>query len=854
MKNIIKKILRSKKIVLGIVIIGIVFLLWANDSYAMAQSSSYTEALKTSGSLVSNSIGVAVALILSTIALIVTTVLGLITTLLIQILVNVANFNNIINVETVKIGWVAVRDLCNMFFILILLVIAFATILRVESYSLKKTLPKLLIMAVLINFSKTIFGLIIDFSQVIMLTFTNAFANGHGWFINMFKVQDLLSTGGALKSQITSENPLTAWSTSVAIIAGVIASIITLVVIAVMLAILVFRVAMLWVYTILSPLVFLAFAFPPLQKYVGKIWEDFVKQVMIGPILAFFIWLALTTAETSSGEIHNGKEGLCAGVNTFFCDTNFQRYLITIALLIGGLMVAQQIGGAAGSIAGKGMTLAKGAMKLGYKAPLVGADWAQRKLSRSKTAQKWGLGGIDLSPVRTFKRIKEGLERGKAKDLRDMQAKAGVSMGKGGIRGIMAATGSDDFTKEVLRGPFGLSGLYRTFKAGWGKSEEDLRKESGREEAKAKLAQAFMGGDIKEKGEAFKNLKDLYDKDNQVEPNKYLASLPGKKDIKKEAEDRINNAEELKQRATKKIVFSPESDKAFLSAVQEAKSSILTTDEDVIARGFMAAIQRGDKELAAGHYLRSSEVGGLNTLLTHMGYSWIDAGFTAEQEKNLLSTKGKSQDQIGRDKDYYERRQGVNDMFRNLMIDKLGMDDQKAFTVQGEGAAINFQNGHLYGAKTTGFRDGKIVQKSADDQTKAIITDARKGDIETFVRRQQKSGYGGQDTKGKWTTSRVGQEMMIRGWKKIGDEIGRNRWNQSAAEEVGREEEIKVLKDILLKIGGKDELKNIFGTAKIADEHVDILDYLDKVGEYSKQSGDEIGKHIIDKIKQSAVR
>jgi len=72
-------------------------------------------------------------------------------------------------------GWAIVRDLCNMFFIVILLVIAFATILRVEGYDIKKMVPKLIIMAILINFSKTICGLIIDAADLIMNAFVSAF-------------------------------------------------------------------------------------------------------------------------------------------------------------------------------------------------------------------------------------------------------------------------------------------------------------------------------------------------------------------------------------------------------------------------------------------------------------------------------------------------------------------------------------------------------------------------------------------------------------------------------------------------------------------------------------------------------
>ena len=79
--------------------------------------------------------------------------------LLFYLLRDVFMYNDFINAAPVVAGWVIVRDICNMFFILILLVIAFATILRVEGYDIKKMIPKLIIMAVLINFSKTICGL-----------------------------------------------------------------------------------------------------------------------------------------------------------------------------------------------------------------------------------------------------------------------------------------------------------------------------------------------------------------------------------------------------------------------------------------------------------------------------------------------------------------------------------------------------------------------------------------------------------------------------------------------------------------------------------------------------------------------
>ncbi len=336
------------------------------------------------GTIAGGTLGAAVASLIGVITSIISYIVGNILVLLVGILANVAKFNDIITVDAVRVGWVIVRDLVNMFFVLILLVIAFATILRIESYNAKKTLPKLLIMAVLINFSKTIFGVIIDFSQVIMLTFVSGFGGvAAANLINLFNVQNYQSIGVLGVAESEDINNL---SVAGAFIAGMLAMIITTIVVLVMLGVLIMRVVMLWIYTILSPLVFLGFAFPPLQKYVGKIWEDFIKQVMVGPILAFFIWLALLTASSSSEALGGFGSGTgldgqtCAGINAFFCENQLQTYIITIGLLIGGLMVTQQIGGAAGSMAGKGMSAIQNGRALAWKGTKDLTTTAGRKL------------------------------------------------------------------------------------------------------------------------------------------------------------------------------------------------------------------------------------------------------------------------------------------------------------------------------------------------------------------------------------------------------------------------------------------------------------------------------------------
>jgi len=54
--------------------------------------------------------------------------MGALLMLLVRVLVYVASIQNFINVAAVSLGWSMIRDLANMFFIVILLIIAFATI------------------------------------------------------------------------------------------------------------------------------------------------------------------------------------------------------------------------------------------------------------------------------------------------------------------------------------------------------------------------------------------------------------------------------------------------------------------------------------------------------------------------------------------------------------------------------------------------------------------------------------------------------------------------------------------------------------------------------------------------------
>jgi len=287
--------------------------------------------------------------------------------LLVNVLIVVASYSDFIHADAVTKGWVVVRDVCNMFFVVILLVIAFATILGQEEYSAKKNLPKLIMAAVLINFSKLFCGLMIDVASVVMLTFVNAFKEiGSGNIIDMLGISDVLKYGqGATPPSLSS--------TVAAYIFGLIYVLIATVVVASMLAMLVMRIVMIWIYVVLSPAAFFLQAVPGKgQQYASQWWSKWSSNLIVGPVLAFFLWLSFAALQSgnplpSVSDAQNQSEaGVYAatnkGTSTESIDSKagsvdgFAKFAIAIGMLLGGMKIAQEVGGETGSVLGKGMS------------------------------------------------------------------------------------------------------------------------------------------------------------------------------------------------------------------------------------------------------------------------------------------------------------------------------------------------------------------------------------------------------------------------------------------------------------------------------------------------------------------
>lgn len=297
--------------------------------------------------------------------------LGWIMLLLVMVLVGVLKYNNFINEPIVTIGWTIVRDFMNLAFVVALMIIAFATVFKVQAYHYKQMLPKLVIAAVVVNFSKMITGILIDVAQVAMLTFVNAFDKlAAGNLTAAFGVYDLLALPA--KSDLGSDS--TWYGVLGAFVLGAILLLVADAVLLVMIVVVVVRIVYLWMLAILSPMAWVAPIIPGGQKYASQWWEKLSQQLVTGVVMAFFLWLTFAAMQindqiASAPPISNLQKDQASGVagaptasgdvsqHAFVASKagtyeSMFGFIIAIAMLMGSLMVAQQMGGAAGSLAG----------------------------------------------------------------------------------------------------------------------------------------------------------------------------------------------------------------------------------------------------------------------------------------------------------------------------------------------------------------------------------------------------------------------------------------------------------------------------------------------------------------------
>ena len=198
--------------------------------------------------------------------------------------------------------------------ILVLVFIGLATILRLGSYKLQKTLPLLLIVALLVNFSGVLVGVIADIGNILTNFFLNSSVNAswqsHPW------------QGIDLDSKLIGQN-----------IARILFYIFGTLIYFIVMLLFGVRVIVLWTLSILAPFAFAALILPNTRGFWSTWFKTLVQWSIIGIPISFFLYLA---GHAISAELPSGGSGLGDTVLAIFAPMS------ALFLLFIGIMLSMQ--------------------------------------------------------------------------------------------------------------------------------------------------------------------------------------------------------------------------------------------------------------------------------------------------------------------------------------------------------------------------------------------------------------------------------------------------------------------------------------------------------------------------------
>lgn len=242
-----------------------------------------------------------------------------------DVMVGFSLSKDVIDSAFVQEGWKSTRDLANMFFIFILLFVAIATILQLSSYGAKSLLAKLVVVALLINFSLFISRVIIDSGNITAMFFYDAIAmkgvSVPGVHISGIELKSLSAglVNGVNPQNFASPGLFEKWAKDgqhlgemfVAFLLGTGVNLVMAWALITIAFLFVARVAILWFLMAVAPLAFVAMILPQTNKLAQKWWGELFSKTFCITVFMFFLWLILVLINSKSLEkfIENARGG-----------------------------------------------------------------------------------------------------------------------------------------------------------------------------------------------------------------------------------------------------------------------------------------------------------------------------------------------------------------------------------------------------------------------------------------------------------------------------------------------------------------------------------------------------------------
>ncbi|MDX1535314.1 MAG: hypothetical protein R3346_00940 [Candidatus Spechtbacterales bacterium] len=202
-------------------------------------------------------------------------------------------------------AWPVTRDIANMGLILVLVAIGIGTILNLRQGQYKKRLGAFLVVALLINFTPVITGLIIDMSNITARVFYDSAQNTSGALLSANPAQGLAASWETFTESFTWSE-LNIVANIVEAVSGIVFSVLLIFALILLSALFLGRIVFLWMLVILSPIAFLMYILPSTKKHFDRWWRNFLQWSIIVIPLLFFLWIAGIFANNASSICETG--------------------------------------------------------------------------------------------------------------------------------------------------------------------------------------------------------------------------------------------------------------------------------------------------------------------------------------------------------------------------------------------------------------------------------------------------------------------------------------------------------------------------------------------------------------------
>lgn len=374
----------------------------------------------------------------------------------------------------VDIGWTAVRDFANMFFIFALLYIAIQTILGLGGGGTKRWLAHLIIAAILINFSLFATKVVIDSGNVLAVSIWDKIKTQQGP-ATMSSASSKILGGLDLQTVFENGNVYETYrfdSLIVIYAGGAIFMFIAGYVLLAAALMMITRTIMLIVLMIFSPFAFMAFGLPKLEQYGQKWLDKLIKQTFVAPFFIFMLYLNSKMVDNFDiFRISQSKGTDFAGA--FVGHGDFQiifNFIVMIGFLIASIAIANNFAGDVGSHArgwaksaskwaggmAGGAAVGTGAFAMRQSLGKIGMMGSDNKALHDQAAQAGWRGALARGKLAMYSGMSKATYDPRATKLGKTALSGGgyLDIGEGGGKGGFKATGSA--LGKLTSGTFGL--------------------------------------------------------------------------------------------------------------------------------------------------------------------------------------------------------------------------------------------------------------------------------------------------------------------------------------------------------------------------------------------------------------